>query len=128
MEDATKTAESITPTEDAAIGPIRKIAFVVLSVGFLVWVSIGQIEARVWVSGELTLLDRRISSMWQYLGNNLPDLPAAGAISMLYWLSISFVVVGTIVGLWLFLCTPDDQPQDETWDQIHSAHLEHDSK
>lgn len=128
MEDAPTIVESVEPTEDAPIDPIRKIAFVVLSVGFLVWVVVGQVEARVWVSGKLTLLDRRISSMWQYLGNNLPDLPGSGVISMLYWLSISFVVVGTVVGLWLFLCTPDDQPQDGSWEQIHSAHLEHDTK
>lgn len=91
------------------------------------WVAFGQVEARVWVSGQLTLLDRRIASMWQYLGNNLPDLPAPGVISMLYWLSISFVVIGTIAGLWLFLCTPDDQPHDETWESIHSAHFHHDA-
>lgn len=127
MDDATTTAESITTDEQPYVNPVRKVVFAVLSLGFVLWVVLGTVEARVWVSGKLTLLDRRISTMWQYLGNNLPDLPASGLISMLYWLSISFIVVGTVVGLWLFLCTPDDQPHDETWEQIHSAHLDHES-
>lgn len=127
MDDATTTAESITTDEQPYVNPVRKVVFAVLSLGFVLWVVLGTVEARVWVSGKLTLLDRRISTMWQYLGNNLPDLPASGLISMLYWLSISFIVVGTVVGLWLFLCTPDDQPHDETWEQIHSAHLDHET-
>lgn len=127
MDDAIKPAESTASAQEPSVDPIRRVVFAVMATGFLIWVVIGQVEARVWVSGKLTLLDRRISSMWQYLGNNLPDLPAAGLVSMLYWLSISFVVVGTVVGLWLFLCTPDDQPHNETWEQIHSAHLDHDT-
>lgn len=127
MDDASTTAESIVPVEEPSVDPVRRVIFAILSAGFLIWVIFGTVEARVWVSGKLTLLDRRIATMWQYLGNNLPDLPASGVISMLYWLSISFVVIGTIVGLWLFLCTPDDQPHDETWEQIHSAHLDHET-
>lgn len=128
MDDATTTAESVSAEAVSFVNPVRKVVFAILSAGFLVWVVFGSVEARVWVSGKLTLLDRPIATMWQYLGNNLPDLPAAGLISMLYWLSISFIVVGTIAGLWLFLCTPDDQPHDETWEQIHSAHLNHEAK
>lgn len=127
MDDATTTAESIATDEQPYVNPVRKVVFAVLSLGFVLWVVLGTVEARVWVSGKLTVLDRRIATMWQYLGNNLPDLPASGLISMLYWLSISFIVVGTVVGLWLFLCTPDDQPHDETWEQIHSAHLDHET-
>lgn len=127
MDDASTTAESIVPVKEPSVDPVRRVIFAILSAGFLIWVIFGTVEARVWVSGKLTLLDRRIATMWQYLGNNLPDLPASGVISMLYWLSISFVVIGTIVGLWLFLCTPDDQPHDETWEQIHSAHLDHEN-
>lgn len=127
MDDAPKTAESIRPAGQPSVDPVRRVVFTILASGFLIWVALGSVEARVWVSGKLTLLDRRIATMWQYLGNNLPDLPGADVISMLFWLSISFIVVGTVVGLWLFLCTPDDQPHDETWEQIHSAHLDHDT-
>lgn len=132
MDESRQTAE-VTPDiqskeETPSVDPIRMVVFAVLSVAFLVWVAFGQIEARVWVNGQLTLLDRRIASMWQYLGNNLPDLPAPGLVSMVFWLSISFVVIGTIAGLWLFLCTPEEEIHDETWESIHAAHLHHESK
>lgn len=118
-----------TPTPDTTIlPPARLIVFAVLSAGFLAWVAYGQIEARVWVSGRLTMLDRRISDMWRYLGNNLPDLPLPGFFSMVYWISISFLVVGTIAGLWLFLGTSDDDPNPESLEVIHAAHLSHEAE
>ena len=121
------TTEPDTALSAPAVDPIRGIVFALLSIAFLVWVAFGQVEARVWVAGKLTILDRPIAGMWRYLGTNLPNLPATGLISMLFWLSISFVVIGTIAGLWLFLCTPDDEPHDETWESIHAAHLHHES-
>ncbi len=129
MNDLTATDETELPPPAPIqeVDPVRRIVFAVLSVAFLVWVAFGQVEARVWVSGRLTILDRDIADMWQYLGRNLPPLPAPGLISMLFWLSISFVVVGTVAGLWLFLCTPDNEPHDETWESIHAAHLDHES-
>ena len=127
MNDLMVTTEAEPTQPEPSVDPVRQIVFAVLSVAFLVWVAFGQVEARVWVAGNLTLLDRDIAVMWQYLGTNLPDLPAPGVISMLFWLSISFMVVGTIAGLWLFLCTPDNEPHDETWESIHAAHLHLDS-
>ena len=127
MSDFDATSETDSIPVATQIDPVRRVVFAVMSVAFLVWVAFGQVEARVWVAGRLTLLDRDIAGMWQYLGNNLPDLPAPMLISMLYWLSISFLVVGTVAGLWLFLGTPDDEPHDETWESIHAAHLHHES-
>lgn len=112
---------------DTRVHPARLVLFVVLSVGFLIWVGFGQIQARVWVEGQLNLLDRRISGMWSYFGSNLPDLPAPGMISAMFWLSIALILVGTIAGLWLILGTPDDDPHDESWDVIHAAHLTDDT-
>ncbi len=109
--------------KQAQAHPARLVLFTVLSVGFLLWVGFGEIQARVWIEGQLNLLDRRIAGMWTYFGRNLPELPAAGLISVLFWLSISFIVVGTIAGLWLILGTPDDDPHDESWEAIHAAHL-----
>lgn len=127
MDETAHTTEHTEEPHTPFVDPIRMVVFAAMSAGFLTWLVLGQIEARVWVAGRLTLLDRRVASMWRYLGNNLPDLPAPALISMLFWLSISFVVIGTIAGLWLFLGTPDDQPHDETWESIHAAHLHHDS-
>jgi hypothetical protein len=127
MDDSSHVVESVAEEPAASVSPVRMVVFAVLSAGFVIWLSLGQLEARVWVSGRLTFLDRRIASMWQYLGNNLPDMPAPVLISMLFWLSISFVVVGTIAGLWLILCTPEQDIHDETWESIHAAHLHHDS-
>lgn len=105
------------------VHPARLVLFTVLSAGFLLWIGFGEIQARVWVEGQLNLLDRRISAMWRYFGNNLPDLPASGLISAIFWLSIAFIVVGTVAGLWLILGTPDNDPHDESWEVFHAAHL-----
>lgn len=118
--------EPFEETSQSSVHPVRLITFAVLSVGFVAWVAFGQIEARVWVEGQLNLLDRRIADMWRYLGNNLPSLPAPAFFETVYWLSISFVVVGTVIGLWLFLGTPDHDLHDESWETIHAAHLSDD--
>lgn len=127
MDDTAATIDAIEPQE-SRVDPVRLIVFGLLSVGFVIWVAFGQIEARVWVSGQLTMLDRRISSMWQYLGNNLPALPASGMFGILYWLAIAFMITGTIVGLWLILCTPDDDVHQESLEDIHAAHLQHETE
>ena len=117
----------ITPQPEI-VHPARLVVFGVMSVGFLLWVAFGQIEARVWVSGKLTLLDRRIASMWHYLGQNLPDLPAIGIISLAYWLSITVIVVGTVAGLWLFLGTPDSDPEREPIAVNLADHVHHEAE
>lgn len=127
MDESLQTTEPIAVQKATSVDPIRMVVFAILSAGFVVWVTLGQVEARVWVAGRLTFLDRRVASMWQYLGNNLPEMPAPVLFSMLFWLSISFVVVGTVAGLWLILCTPEQEIHDETWESIHAAHLHHDS-
>ena len=114
--------------ESAPVNPVRQVVFTIMSAGFLLWVAFGQVEARVWVSGRLTMLDRRIASMWQYLGNNLPDLPASAVLSMIYWLSISFFVIGTVAGLWLFLGTSDENPNGDSLEEVHGAHLQHEAE
>src|SRR5690554_4501418 len=113
MEESPANRIPETTSSNSAVHPARFVVFAVMSAGFLAWVLFGQVEARVWVSGQLTLLDRRIASMWQYLGNNLPNLPASGGITMAYWLSISFIVLGTVAGLWLFLGTSDEDSSAE---------------
>ncbi len=127
MDDSTRITDPMEMTPSATVSPVRMVVFAVLSVGFVIWLALGKVEARVWGAGQLSFLDRRIASMWQYLGNNLPAMPASGLVSMVFWLSISFVVVGTIAGLWLILCTPEQEIYDETWESIHAAHLHHDS-
>ena len=127
--DESPTTPASEPAQDRnSVHPIRLVVFAVMSVGFIVWVGFGQLEARVWVSGQLTLLDRRIASMWQYLGNNLPDLPASGLFSVMFWFSIAVMVIGTIAGFWLFLGTPDDDPQAEPLEHVHAAHLQHETE
>lgn len=66
--------------------------------------------------------------MWRYLGSNLPDLPAPGVISVAYWLSITMILVGTVAGLWLFLGTPDTDPESEPIDVIQADHIHHEAE
>ncbi len=126
-ESQVNQAEESSQTT-GSVNPVRLVVWAMMSAGFLVWVGFGQVEARVWVSGQLTLLDRRIATMWQYLGNNLPDLPASGVVTFVYWLSIAIIIVGTIAGFWLFLGTPDEEPQPEPIEHVNAAHLQHDAE
>lgn len=128
MEESPITQPEEQTQETPAIHPARYIVFTVLSFGFLGWALFGQIEARVWVSGQLTLLDRRIASMWGYLGNNLPDLPMASAFGAIYWLSISVILVGTIAGLWLFLGSADDSAEPEIQTVTHAPLPPHETE
>ena len=112
----------------SSVHPARLVVFAVMSAGFLLWVAFGQVEARVWVSGQLSMIDRRISAMWQYFGNNLPDLPFSTGITFLYWFSILFLVIGTIAGLWLFLGTSDDVPGEDSLGVVQAAHTQHESE
>lgn len=128
MDEANTQQPTESGRADALVNPVRLIVFAVMSVGFLLWIGLGQIEARVWVSGELSFLDKRISSMWRYMGNNLPDLPADGLVSLVFWFSLAVIVVGTITGFWLFLGTPDDEPEPEPREHVRVAHLQHEAE
>lgn len=128
MDESTTAQSTETPSGESLINPVRLVVFAVMSIGFLIWIGLGQIEARVWVSGELSFLDKRISTMWQYMGNNLPNMPADGLVSLVFWFSLAIIVVGTIAGFWLFLGTPDDEPQSEPLEHIHAAHLPHEAE
>lgn len=128
MDESQTTHTPETASEGSVVNPVRYVVFAVMSVGFLVWIGFGQLEARVWVSGQLSMLDRRIASMWQYQGNNLPEMPASGLISMVYWFALAVFVIGTVAGLWLFLGTPDDEPHPEPLEHVHAAHLQHESE
>lgn len=115
------------PTRPDSSTPIRYVVFAVLTAGFLLWIVFGQVVARVWVAGRLSFVDRRIASMWQYLGQNLPSLPASGVFTVLYWVSVAIIVFGTVAGLWLILGTPDKDPTGESVEAIHAAHLIYES-
>lgn len=128
---ATESREpSIEQTDERRtdLNPVRYVVFAVLAAGFIAWVSMGLVEARVWSSGKLTFIDKRISGMWQYLGQNLPEMPAPGLVSFMFWLSLLIMVVGTVAGLWLFLGVDDRNPHDDSWEAIHAAHLTDESE
>lgn len=86
------------------------IVFAVTSVAFLAYIAIGTIEARIWRFGRLNFEDRTIRHVWGYFGDRLPELPGQAFISGLYWAALAVMVIGTVLGLWLFLGTPDDDP------------------
>jgi hypothetical protein len=78
------------------------------TLGFLAYVIFGSVEIRLWRFGRLTFEDRRITHVWSYFGDRVPDLPGGGAIDALYWVSLAMMVLATIVGLWLILV---DRPE-----------------
>jgi hypothetical protein len=108
-----------TPQSQIADGDKRnrinlpRIVFAVSSVAFLAYVAFGTVEARIWRFNRLNFEDRSIPHVWAYFGDRLPDLPAAGLISALYWISLAVMVIGTVAGLWFFLGTDDEDPSRE---------------
>jgi hypothetical protein len=93
------------------------VVFGVSSIAFLAFVAFGTVETRIWRLGRLNFEDRSITHVWGYFGDRLPDLHASGLISALYWVSLAVMVLGTVIGLWLFLGTDDEEPARE-----HQSH------
>lgn len=96
-----------------------RIVFAVVSLGFLLYLAIGTVEARIWRFGRLYFEDRSVRDVWAYLSDYLPNLPGGGVISALYWLSLGVMVIGVILGLWLFLGTEDEDPSVAYPEQTH---------
>lgn len=95
--------------EDSSVGHlpriiwISRVAWLVVSAGFLAYLAFGSVEARIWSYGRLYFQDRRIAHVWAYFGDYLPDLPADPLTAILYYVSLAVMVLGTILGLWYFL-------------------------
>lgn len=88
-----------------------RLSFVVwagVSLVFLVAIAFGSVEARIWTLGRLTFRERGIAHVWHYFGERLPDMPGGPLFSVLYYLSLAVMVLGTIAGLGLFLLTDDE--------------------
>lgn len=107
------TIDSRVEDEERMGSRIPLIVFFVVSAGFLIFLAIGTVEARIWRFGRLNFEDRSVRHVWSYLGDHLPDMPGQPVISALYWISVVVMVVGTILGLWLFLGTPDEDPASD---------------
>lgn len=89
------------------------IVFAVVSLGFLLYLAIGTVEARIWRFGRLYFEDRNVRDVWGYLGDHVPDMPGQGIITVLYWVSLIVMIAGVILGLWLFLGPDDGDPAIE---------------
>jgi hypothetical protein len=102
------------------------IVFWVVSVAFLLYLAIGSVEARIWRFGRLNFEDRDVRHVWSYFGDHLPDMPGQSVISALYWISLGVMVIGTILGLWLFLGTEDETPSTDDVGMISEQMNTHD--
>lgn len=86
------------------------LVFGVTSLGFFAWLAIGSVEARIWRFNRLYFEDRTIREVWGYFSDRLPEMPGQPVITGLFWISLVVMVVGTVLGLWLFLVSPDEDP------------------
>lgn len=84
--------------------------FGIVSLGFLMYLAIGSVEARIWRFGRIYFEDRSVREVWAHMGENLPNMPAQPVFTALFWVSVAALVVSTIFGLWLFLGTDDEEP------------------
>ena len=89
---------------------IPLLVFCLTSVGFLIWIAFGSVEARIWRYNRLYFEDRTIREVWGYFSDRLPEMPGQPVITALFWTSLVVMIVGTVVGLWLFFGTPDEDP------------------
>jgi hypothetical protein len=74
-----------------------------VSLGFIVLLSFGSLEARIWRFNRLHFEDRKILDVWAYEGRNLPDISAQNFFTVLYYVTVIALVLGTVFGLWLLL-------------------------
>lgn len=86
------------------------LVFAIAAIGFLAYLLIGSVEARIWRFGRLYFEDRDVREVWSYFGGHLPQLPGQPVITALYWIALAVMVLGTVAGLWLFLGTEDEEP------------------
>lgn len=86
------------------------IVWAVSSVAFLAYLAFGSVEARMWNFGRLNFEDRHIAHVWSYFGDNLPSMPAQPLFTLLYYVAIVVMVIGTVWGLWFFLSEDDSSP------------------
>lgn len=109
-------ASQVTDAQDGENGnrlSFSRLLFGIAALAFLVYLAIGSIEARIWRFGRIYFEDRSVREVWAYFGDRLPDMPGQPVISALYWISLAVMVVGSIVGLWLFLGSEDDDPSHD---------------
>lgn len=97
-------------TEDGFERQIPLLVFGIASLGFLVWLAFGSVEARIWRFNRLYFEDRTIREVWVYFSDRLPEMPGQPIITALLWISLVVMVIGTVVGLWLFLGSHDEDP------------------
>lgn len=109
-------ASQVTDAQDGENGDrlsFSRLLFGIAALAFLAYLAIGSIEARIWRFGRIYFEDRSVREVWAYFGDRLPDMPGQPVISALYWISLAVMVVGSIVGLWLFLGSEDDDPSHD---------------
>lgn len=87
---------------------LPQLVWAAVSVVFLIYLVFGSIEARIWSSGLLSFREKSIAHVWRYFGDHLPDMPGGPLFPALYAISLVVMVVGTIIGLGLFLLSGDD--------------------
>lgn len=91
-------SDEITQNSRARFG-----VWLVLSASFLGFIAFGSVDARIWRTGQLYFRERGVVHVWGYFGRHLPEMPAQSLITALYYLSVSVMVGGTVLGLWYFL-------------------------
>lgn len=120
VTEESRIAESPPVDENGTVN-LALIVFAISALAFVVYLAFGTIQARIWRFGRLNFEDRTIRHVWSYFGDRLPELPGQAVISTLYWLALAVMVIGTVIGLWLFLATPDDDPAHDA----SAASVEH---
>ena len=87
------------------------IAWMVVSLAFVVYLLAGSVPARIWRVGTLHVDSKSIAGIWAAELRNLPDQFPGWLMQSLFAGSIIVFVVGVVVGFH-FLLTPD---QPESW-------------
>ncbi len=79
------------------------VAWALLSLGFLAFITFGSVDARIWRFNNLQIESRSVLRIWTLQAESLPRVAQQWMLTSLFYACILAVVVGTITGIWLLL-------------------------
>ncbi len=107
-------SEPDAPMEESGRANARLIAWGLLSLLWIGFLALGQVNARFWVLGQFNTDFKPIRSIWRIELGSLPGGDSAWMIQGLVLTSIVVFVVGVIVALYLLLVADETSSEGDT--------------
>jgi hypothetical protein len=96
------------------------IAWAVISIGFLAFIALGSVDARIWRFNNLRIEPRSVLRVWTLQAETLPTVSQQWLLTTLFYTCIILVIVSAVIGIWLLLDSagtglskPDPNPDQD---------------